>query len=84
MNQLAQKHRQQVAGVVIALCPILDLPGLDGQESGNVGSNRDSLLFATPTVMVERCLKIKQFLAIGAKRLFQPESHSGGQRRIAV
>ena len=79
MNQLAKKHRQQLASFVIVLRPIMDLSGLDGQKTGNVGASRHGLLFPAPIMAVERGLKIKQLLSVGAERLFQPEGHSGGQ-----
>ena len=77
MNQLAQKYRQQVAGIEMAVRPIVDLTGLDGQENRNVGASRDGFLFPAPIMAVELGLKFKKFPAVDTKRLFQPESHSG-------
>ena len=80
MNQLAQKHRQQTAGVEIALRPTMDLPGLDGQEARNIGANRDGPRVSASVIAIERRLMVEKFPAIGPERLFQLRGHVGGQR----
>ena len=80
MNQLAQKHRQQTTSVEIALRPIMDLPGLDGQEARNISTNRDGLRVSASMMAVERRLVFEKLPAIGPERLFELRCHVGGQR----
>ena len=59
MDQFAQQHRQTVAGG-FALRPTVDVPGRNGQEVGDVGTDRNEILLLPPRMTVERRLEIGQ------------------------
>ena len=80
MNELAEKHRQQTTSGEIALRPIMDLPGLDGQEARNIGANRDCLRVAASMMAIERRLVVEKPLAVRPECLFQLGCHVEGQR----
>jgi len=69
MDQLAQKNGQMMARIQVVLSPILNLPGFDREEIGNVCSNGNAAPLNARGFLVGH-LELQQFLPISAEGLF--------------